>query len=105
MNRWLSRLAMLAAILAAQPPAPSQGPRLVANYPLAGDLNDATGQNSPLRANNAPFVSGKGIFCNGLYSRERADACDVATPVLRALDLSSFTISARFLVPRSWLPA
>jgi hypothetical protein len=81
-----------------------QGSHLVAHYPLANDLDDATGNNAPVEANNAPFQAGKSIFCNGRYLRDVADACMVRTPILKDLDVTAFTISAQFLVPQAWVP-
>ena len=76
------------------------GPQLVAHYPLSRDLNDATGNHPPMETRNAPLMPGKGIFCNGRYVLDDKDGCDVRTPSLNNLNLSSFTISAQFLVPR-----
>jgi hypothetical protein len=79
------------------------GPRLIAHYPLAGDLNEATGNTAPIQAANAPFVAGragKALFCNGQYARSSPDGCDVRTPNLPDLNFSAFTISAQFLIPR-----
>jgi hypothetical protein len=83
---------------------PQAEPRLIAHYPLAGDLGDATGANPPIHAVNAPFVGGKAIFCNGQYPGRSPDACDVRTPEIKDLDLSAFTIAAQFLVPRRTFP-
>ena len=83
--------------------SPQQGPQLIAYYPLGADLTDVTGNHPPMLVRNAPLQSGKGIFCDGLYSRG-ADGCDVRTPVLRELNLAAFTISAQFLIPKAWMP-
>jgi Concanavalin A-like lectin/glucanases superfamily len=83
---------------------PQEPGRLIAHYPLATDLNDATGNNPPIQATNAPFVAGRAIFCNGQYVRGAPDGCDVRTPDLRELNLSAFTITAQFLVPRLRTP-
>jgi hypothetical protein len=85
-------LALIA--LAAQSVAP------IARYPLVNDLADATGRYAPAKAANAPFVPGKGLFCNGQYLRSTPDGCDVQTPPLTDLDFSAFTIGVRFYVPR-----
>jgi Concanavalin A-like lectin/glucanases superfamily len=105
-------LLTLAASTAASPatwtrstPAPQEpGHRLIAHYPLSVDLNDATGNNPPIQATNAPLVGAKAIFCNGQYARRVPDACDVRTPNLTDLNLSAFTIGAQFLVPRLRVP-
>ena len=91
---------LLAASLALSAAA-AQEPQLVAHYPLTTDLNDVTQKNSPLTAANAPLVPGKGLFCNGIYTRNAPDGCDVSTPNLTSLDLSALSISAQFLVPKS----
>jgi hypothetical protein len=101
--------AVLIAALAITPRpnarAREQDAQLVVHYPLASDLNDATGNNPPIQASNAQFQSGKGIFCNDQYARESAKGCDVRTPNLKDLNLSTLTISAQFLVPRMPIPA
>jgi hypothetical protein len=109
MKRWLFLTVVLTNALAAtlQPDAASpgeQGSQLIAHYPLLSDFNDATGSNPPILAKNAPFQAGKGVFCNGQYVLALSNACEVRTPPLEALNLSTFTISAQFLVPRAWGP-
>jgi hypothetical protein len=81
-------------VLTAQSVAP------IARYPLVNDLADATGHHAPAHAANAPFVPGKGLFCNGQYIQATPDGCDVQTPALSDLDFSAFTISVHFYVPR-----
>jgi hypothetical protein len=106
MKSWMCGTAVLAVALAAasRPEARRErGAQLIAHYPLVGDLNDATGNNAPLQARNAPLQPGKGIFCNGRYAREVASGCEVRTPILQGLNLSALTISAQFLVPRMWI--
>jgi hypothetical protein len=100
---WLFYAALLFTPGLARAPQP-QGPHLVAHYPLAHDLDDATGNNAPVEVKNAPFQAGKSIFCNGRYVRDVADACVVRSPMLKDLDVSAFTISAQFLIPRAWVP-
>ena len=89
----------LFAYQAANPSAP-QPPVLIAHYPLADSLFDATRTHSPLIVSNAPFHAGRGIFCSGEYVLDWKEGCDVQTAFLKQLDPSSFTISAQFLVPR-----
>jgi hypothetical protein len=76
--------------------------QLIAYYPLDGILTDVTGKNPPILAANAKFVASKAIFCNGVpgYGGIQ-EGCDVNTPYLMDLNLASFTISARFLVPKT----
>jgi hypothetical protein len=89
----------LPAHQAASPPAAQQG-QLIAHYPLANSLFDATRTHSPLIVSGASFHTGRGIFCNGEYTPNWPEGCDVRTAFLKQLDLSSFTISAQFLVPK-----
>lgn len=81
-------------------PQPTQPPGLIAHYPLAtGSLFEANRMQAPLIVRGADFHAGRGIFCNGEYVLNWPDGCNIHTPLLNGLDLSSFTISAQFLVP------
>jgi hypothetical protein len=92
--------ALLVAVPLALAGASAQEPQLLAHYPLTADLQDAAQKNPPMQAANAPLLPGKGIFCNGIYTRNAPDGCDVSTPNLASLNLSAFTISVRFLAPK-----
>jgi hypothetical protein len=54
-----------------------------------------------MQARNAPFVAGKAIYCNGQFPHPSMEGCEVSTPFLKDLDLSTFTISAQFFIPRT----
>ena len=109
MHRRQSRAIVLAcglAVTGMPSDATAQEPahRMIAHYPLANGLNDATGNNPPIQATNAPFLAEKTIYCNGQYPQRVPGGCDVRTPNLKDLNLSAFTISAQFLVPRLLQP-
>ena len=96
--------ALPAAGVTDTPPLPTiQYPQgLIAHYPLTADLNDATGNNDPMTAQNAPLVPGSGLSCNGKYLAVDPTGCEIETPRLTTLDLGAFTISVQFLVPDVW---
>ncbi len=102
MGSTASAVALSTCLFAYQAASPSatQQPALIAHYPLANSLFDATRTHSPLIVTGAPFHAGRGIFCSGENAVDWPDGCDVRTAQLTRLDLSSFTVSAQFLVPR-----
>ena len=75
---------------------PTLDPALIAYYPLAGNAQDLTGGNSNITLQNAPFQSGGGVFCNGIYAGD--NKCQILTPQLDSFDYHSFSISAQFKV-------
>jgi hypothetical protein len=81
-------------------PSATRPPELIAHYDLTKSLFEVNRTHSPLIVGTAPVHPGRGIFCNGEYAVDWPDGCDVRTPLLKSLDFSSFTISARFLAPR-----
>jgi len=70
---------------------------LIAHYPLSSTANDTTGNYDPMELTNTPFQDG-GIYCNGIYPDGNPLACDVYTPNITALNLTSFAVSATFKI-------
>jgi hypothetical protein len=104
MTRWWScGLVVLCAVVGTVAVAGQTAKtQLVARYALDRDLTDATRYHAPLQAAHALLQPGKGLFCSGLYVLDDPDGCDVHTPPMDEWDVSSFTISAQFLVPKRW---
>lgn len=73
-------------------------PNLVAWYPLTSTGKDTTTTLDSLYLLNTSFQRG-GVFCNGIYSGPSATR--FATPTIAQLNYSSFSISAKFVVPDS----
>lgn len=69
-STWLS--APLTASVQTTPPS-----GLIAHYPLAGSLFDATRTHAPLIVSHAPFHADRGIFCSGEYALDWPEGCDV----------------------------
>lgn len=65
---------------------------LIAHYPLSSDADDITDNHDPMILTNTTFEDG-GIFCNGLYTGDNPSGCDVVTPFLDDLSLTSYAIS------------
>jgi len=104
MTQTRSRVALVGLIVCATGLAAQvqpQTPQLVAHYTLAATLDDKTGNNPPMLTKGAPVVGGKAIFCNGVYALDPVNPCDVSTPPLKDLNLTAFTISATFLIPKA----
>jgi hypothetical protein len=72
--------------------------QLIAYYPLMGNGDDLTGNNSAMTLYNAPFQNG-GVYCNGIYAYPQgADYCLAESPPINSFPFESFSISMDFFV-------